>query len=142
MNSNQSNDPQSGQQNQKAAGIDLSGIDLSGILPPGTWEVVKPFFSNGLVAGGIYLFLIKPLKEKIEYQTTQIVQMEARLKDQEEDLEDMEERVEALEKSLKTVIEGIESKAGLFDTRRRDTGHSSGSSDTWRSGSGSNGVTF
>ena len=142
MSTKPSNDPLGGQPNQKPAGADLLGLDLSGVLPPGSWDALKPFLSNGLIAGGIYLFLIKPLKEKIDQQTTQISQLIEQLKDQEGDLEDLEERIETLEKNLSSVNDELDRKAGLFDTRRRDPSRAFGSSDTRRSASGNNGLTF
>ena len=135
METDNSSNPQSGQQKQTQQGFDLSGLDLSGLLPPGVWESIKPFITSGVMAGGIYMFVIKPLKDKVEAQNERIDEMKGRLDSQKEYILQLETRLDGMDKNLGSINDEMEKKSDLFDTRPRSSSshssnsHSSGTSD-------------
>lgn len=129
-NNNNANNSQGGQQKQAQQGFDLSGLDLSGLFPPGTWEAIKPFLSSGVMAGGIYLFLIKPLKDKVELQDKRIGEMKDRLDSQKDYILDLETRLEKIERNVDNLNGETEKKSGLFGAKRHSHHSSSQSSNT------------
>jgi len=128
METENTSNPQNGQQKQNQQGFDLSGLDLSGLLPPGVWDAIKPFITSGVMAGGIYLFLIKPLKEKIEAQSERIDEMKDRLDSQKEYILKLETRLDDMQKNLGSINEEMDKKSDLFETRRRQSYSSSSQS--------------
>ena len=124
METDNSSNPQSGQQKQTQQAFDLSGLDLSGMFPPGVWDSIKPFITSGVMAGGIYLFLIKPLKDKLEAQSERIDEMKDRLDSQKEYILKLETRLDDMDKNLGSINNEMEKKmqqvlsagsfAGLF----------------------------
>ena len=128
-NTNNTGNKQDAQPNQQ--GFDLSGLDLSGLFPPGAWDAIKPFLSSGVMAGGIYLFLIKPLKDKVEAQEKRIDEIEDRLDSQKEYILKLETRLDDMQKNLGSINDEMEKKSDLFDTRRRSSSsHSSTSNNS------------
>ena len=111
--------------NAQQQGFDLSGLDLSGILPPGTWEVVKPLLPGGIAALGMYFFVIKPLADKVDILATKVQEMQKRLDAQKEYILDVEEKQEELEKDLGSVNDELEKKNDFFETKRRSSYQSS-----------------
>lgn len=130
METDNTSNPQNGQQKQTQQGFDLSGLDLSGLLPPGVWDSIKPFITSGVMAGGIYLFLIKPLKDKIEAQSERMDEMKDRLDSQKEYILKMETRLDDMQKSLGSINDELEKKSDLFETKRRSSYSSSQTSNT------------
>lgn len=130
METDNTSNPQNGQKKQTQQGFDLSGLDLSGLLPPGVWDALKPFITSGVMAGGIYLFLIKPLKDKIEAQSERIDEMKDRLDSQKEYILKLETRLDNMDKNLGSINDEMEKKSDLFETRRRSTSSYSSSSQS------------
>ena len=123
-NTGDSQDKSSAQQQ----GFDLSGLDLSGILPPGTWEIIKPLLPGGITALGMYFFLVKPIKDQVETLNTKIEEMQKRLDAQKEYILNMEAKQGEMEKDLGSVNAELEKKSDLFETKRRSSSHHSTSS--------------
>lgn len=111
-------------------GFDLSGLDLSGILPPGTWDIVKPLLPGGITALGMYFFIVKPIKEKVETMSTKMEEMQKRLDAQKEYILSMETKQEEIVKDLGSLNDELEKKDGLFETRRRSSSSHSSSSQS------------
>lgn len=130
METENTNNTGNGQQKQGQQGFDLSGLDLSGLFPPGAWEAIKPFLPSGLVAGGIYLFLIKPLKDKMESQQESLEEMKDRLDSQKEYILKLETRLDEMQKSLESINDELNKKSDLLGTKRRQSSSFSSTSQS------------
>lgn len=124
METENTNNSQNGQQKQ-TQGTAFSGLDLGTLLPKETLDAIKPFLTSGVLAGGIYLFLIKPLKDRMDIQEKSLDEIKKRLDAQKEYILDLETRLEHTQTEINGINDGTEKKRGLFDTKKRTTSHSS-----------------
>jgi len=114
--------------NAQRQGFDLSGLDLSGVLPPGTWDIIKPLLPGGITALGMYFLIVKPIKDKVETMSDKMEEMQKRLDAQKEYILSMETKQEEMEKDLGSVNAELEKKSDLFETKRHSSSSHSSSS--------------